>query len=313
MRTTTAPPQTGWSFPCRSRPRLPLSLSLPSPSPARSRPPPPRLKPSRSTGAGVSAPASPPPPSSAPRSPPATARSTTPAIAAAAGSPRYNAFGQYMYSVRVCNYLRIEPIRGAASDTGASSTPCRARPARLSPRAGHPFPAASGQPVAATVTTAAQPSAATFCTSCYCELLAIRFGDSGAWGMNRGLTAIRLSGRRRLGNNPPGLSSPAAHCQVAAHRQICSDGVRPQSVRSMSRVSRNRAYLLAGAACGALAFGSPAEAADLKLPVKAPYAAAAVRLDRLLYRRTYRLQPRLISAVLWDPAPTALSAAISAA
>src|SRR3954469_3478330 len=39
----------------------------------------------------------------------------------------------------------------------------------------------------------------------------------------------------------------------------------------MSRGKSNRSYLIASAALGALAFGAPAIAADLKLPVKAPY------------------------------------------
>jgi hypothetical protein len=67
------------------------------------------------------------------------------------------------------------------------------------------------------------------------------------------------------------LAKPVAHSAVAACRQICSDGVRPLEVRKMSRAKSNRTYLIASAALGALTLGLPSQAADLKLPVKAPY------------------------------------------
>src|ERR1700738_3244091 len=89
--------------------------------------------------AGASEPAWLAPPSSAARSRPMTAITMT-AIAAAAGfassmltATTWAAFAPAITDDRVnWNALAV------ASGTGASSTPCRTRPARLSPRAGHP-------------------------------------------------------------------------------------------------------------------------------------------------------------------------------
>src|SRR4051812_19195489 len=69
------------------------------------------------------------------------------------------------------------------------------------------------------------------------------------------------------------VTKPAAHSSVTARRRIGSDGVGTRGiVRSMRGVSRYRNCLLAGIALGALACVAPARAADVRLPVKAPYA-----------------------------------------
>ena len=75
----------------------------------------------------------------------------------------------------------------------------------------------------------------------------------------------------------------------------------------MSRVSRNQAYLLAGAACGALALGSLAEAADLKMPVKAAYAQPLFDWTGFYIGGHTGYSHGRSSSVLWDPAPTAQS------
>jgi hypothetical protein len=115
------------------------------------------------------------PPSSAPRSPPATTVTTTTAIAAAAGSASTTrAAISWAASVPATEIDGM--VVDSASDTGASSTPCRTpRPARLSPRAGHLFEGwATGRSpllqdchAAMRLNGNAQPSC------CYCELFAI--------------------------------------------------------------------------------------------------------------------------------------------
>src|SRR5436190_14119038 len=75
----------------------------------------------------------------------------------------------------------------------------------------------------------------------------------------------------------------------------------------MSRLDRNRACLLAGAACGALAFASFAEAADLKMRVKAPYAQPLFDWTGLYIGGHTGYGRGHSSAVLWDPAPTSQS------
>src|SRR4051812_49522484 len=79
----------------------------------------------------------------------------------------------------------------------------------------------------------------------------------------------------------------------------------------MSRVSRNQAYLLAGAACGALALGSLAEAADLKMPVKAAYAQPLFDWTGFYIGGHTGYSRGHSSSVLWDPAPTAQSGQFS--
>ena len=76
---------------------------------------------------------------------------------------------------------------------------------------------------------------------------------------------------------------------------------------SMSHVSRNRAYLLAGAACGALAAVSIAEAADLKMPVKAAYAQPLFDWTGFYIGGHTGYSHGRSSSVLWDPAPTTQS------
>jgi high affinity Mn2+ porin len=64
---------------------------------------------------------------------------------------------------------------------------------------------------------------------------------------------------------------------------------------------------LAGAACGALALGSFAEAADLKLPVKAPYAQPLFDWTGFYIGGHTGYGRGHSSSVLWDPVPTAQS------
>src|SRR3954468_572412 len=75
----------------------------------------------------------------------------------------------------------------------------------------------------------------------------------------------------------------------------------------MSRVDRNRICLLAGAACGTLALGGLAEAADLKLPVKAAYAQPLFDWTGLYIGGHTGYGRGHSGAVLWDPVPTARS------
>ena len=81
----------------------------------------------------------------------------------------------------------------------------------------------------------------------------------------------------------------------------------------MSRVIRNRAYLLAGAACGALALGSLAEAADLKMPVKAPYAQPLFDWTGFYIGGHTGYSRGRSSAALWDPRADRQCPAITAA
>src|SRR6185295_7354021 len=69
----------------------------------------------------------------------------------------------------------------------------------------------------------------------------------------------------------------------------------------------NRVTLLAGAACGALGFSSLAEAADLKMPVKAAYAQPLFDWTGFYIGGHTGYGRGRSSSVLWDPAPTALS------
>ena len=103
------------------------------------------------------------------------------------------------------------------------------------------------------------------------------------------------------------LAKPVAHSAVAACRQICSDGVGPLEVRKMSRVKSNRTYLIASAALGALTLGASAQAADLKLPVKAPYWQAAFDWTGFYIGGHTGYSRGSNSAVLWDPLPAATS------
>jgi high affinity Mn2+ porin len=75
----------------------------------------------------------------------------------------------------------------------------------------------------------------------------------------------------------------------------------------MSRGKSNRSYLIASAALGALAFGVPAHAADLKLPVKAPYLQPVFDWTGFYIGGHTGYSRGSASAVLWDPAPTAVS------
>src|SRR5215813_11591601 len=75
----------------------------------------------------------------------------------------------------------------------------------------------------------------------------------------------------------------------------------------MSRVNPNRTSWIASAALGALMFGTSAEAADLKLPVKAPYLQPAFDWSGFYIGGHTGYSHGSASAVLWDPAPTAVS------
>src|SRR5262245_44666794 len=75
----------------------------------------------------------------------------------------------------------------------------------------------------------------------------------------------------------------------------------------MSRVKPNRSYLIASAALGALTLGLPVEAADLKLPVKAPYLQPVYDWTGFYIGAHTGYSHGSASAVLWDPAPTAVS------
>src|SRR3954465_700627 len=75
----------------------------------------------------------------------------------------------------------------------------------------------------------------------------------------------------------------------------------------MSRGKSNQSYLIASAALGALAFGAPAIAADLKLPVKAPYLQPVFDWTGFYIGGHTGYSRGSASAVLWDPAPTAVS------
>jgi high affinity Mn2+ porin len=75
----------------------------------------------------------------------------------------------------------------------------------------------------------------------------------------------------------------------------------------MSRVKANRIYLIASAALGALTLGPPAHAADLKLPVKAPYLQPVFDWTGFYIGGHTGYSRGTNSAVLWDPLPTATS------
>jgi high affinity Mn2+ porin len=75
----------------------------------------------------------------------------------------------------------------------------------------------------------------------------------------------------------------------------------------MSRGKPNRTSWISSAALGALALGAPAKAADLKLPVKAPYLQPAFDWTGFYIGAHTGYSFGRSSAVLSDPAPTALS------
>ena len=75
----------------------------------------------------------------------------------------------------------------------------------------------------------------------------------------------------------------------------------------MSRVKITRACLIAGAALGALTLGATAHAADLKLPVKAPYLQPAFDWSGFYIGAHVGYSHGASSAVLRDPPPTAVS------
>lgn len=73
----------------------------------------------------------------------------------------------------------------------------------------------------------------------------------------------------------------------------------------MSRVGTNRTYLIASAALGALSLGAPAQAADLKLSVKAPYLQPVFDWTGFYIGGHTGYSRGSVSATLWDPAPIA--------
>jgi high affinity Mn2+ porin len=78
-------------------------------------------------------------------------------------------------------------------------------------------------------------------------------------------------------------------------------------VRNMSRVKSSLTYLIASAALGALTLGASAQAADLKLPVKAPYWQAAFDWTGFYIGGHTGYSSGSNSAVLRDPLPAATS------
>jgi high affinity Mn2+ porin len=125
-------------------------------------------------------------------------------------------------------------------------------------------------------------------------------------GNERDLSAIRLSAGGELAT-AVGHPKRLAHAAVAARAQICSDGAGPLGVRNMSRGKSNRSYLIASAALGALTLAPPAQAADLKLPVKAPYLQPAFDWSGFYIGAHTGYSKGSNSAVLWDPLPAATS------
>ena len=133
----------------------------------------------------TSAPASPPPPSSAPRSPPATAPSTTRLSPLRLGPPLqrvrpvHRQRSRLQLLKRSTEQVELRPARAPHPPRVEPDPPGR-------PRAGQHFRARvfraerSGR-CCTGVTQGCEPSGATFCTSCYCELLAIKPDDFGAW------------------------------------------------------------------------------------------------------------------------------------
>src|ERR1700754_4500996 len=79
----------------------------------------------------------------------------------------------------------------------------------------------------------------------------------------------------------------------------------------MSRVTPIRTYWIASAALGALTLGPPAQAADLKLPVKAPYLQAAFDWTGFYVGGHTGYSRGSNSATLWDPVPTSTSGTFS--
>ncbi|MBI5320084.1 carbohydrate porin [Bradyrhizobium sp.] len=75
----------------------------------------------------------------------------------------------------------------------------------------------------------------------------------------------------------------------------------------MSRFKTSRTNLIAGATIGALSFAAPAQAADLKLPVKAPHLQQAFDWNGFYIGGHTGYSRGSTSAVLWDPAPAAVS------
>jgi high affinity Mn2+ porin len=73
----------------------------------------------------------------------------------------------------------------------------------------------------------------------------------------------------------------------------------------MSRLKANRTYLIASAALGAVSFGTSVEAADLKLPVKAPYLRPVFDWTGFYIGGHTGYSRGSVSATMWDPAPIA--------
>jgi len=75
----------------------------------------------------------------------------------------------------------------------------------------------------------------------------------------------------------------------------------------MRDVSRYRDFLLAGFALGAFAFDAPARAADMKLPVKAPYLQSVFDWTGFYIGGHTGYSLGHSNAVLSDPIPAATS------
>ena len=73
----------------------------------------------------------------------------------------------------------------------------------------------------------------------------------------------------------------------------------------MSRLRAYRAYLIASAALGAISLSAPAQAADLKLPVKAPYLRPVFDWTGFYIGGHTGYSRGSVNATLWDPAPIA--------
>ena len=78
----------------------------------------------------------------------------------------------------------------------------------------------------------------------------------------------------------------------------------------MSSAARYRECLLAGIALGTLACEAPARAADIELPVKAPYLQPVFDWTGSLYRRPYRIWPRLFQRGAVNPPSAAVTNSI---
>src|SRR4051812_26364663 len=102
------------------------------------------------------------------------------------------------------------------------------------------------------------------------------------------------------------VTIPAALSSVTARRRIGSDGVGTGGiVGSMRGVSRYRDCLLACIALGAFACGAPARAADIRLPVKAPYLQPVFDWTGLYIGGHTGYGRGSSTAVLSDPIPAA--------